>query len=78
MTALQAYLKLKELGYIEASELLRNKMKVLNESKRQQLFISDYDDKSYNSGLADWLQNNCQWFNNNRNGFTVCFHANII
>jgi len=71
MKASELFTKITESGNTKAAELLYKRTACF---VKTQLFVADTDDAVYNSGLAEWLQNNCTWFNNrNKNGFTVIF-----
>ena len=58
---MKAFEMLKKLIREGHSELADKFHYCLNESGS--IFIGDGDDEAYESGLADWLQENTEWFN---------------
>lgn len=62
---IQLHKTLVDRGYHIAAKMLLNAMN--NESN---ITIGDGFNEAYESGLAQWLQDNCRWYNN-RNSFTA-------
>jgi hypothetical protein len=70
MTRNEMIKRMKEAGYDTAIDHLER----VTKPETTSIFISDKDDRAYETGLADWLQNNTTWFNHKtRNGFTAHF-----
>ena len=73
MKAQELIKKMLESGMDEAASIIEKRIK--NHPETTSIYISDYDDQAYNSGLADFLQNNTRWFNcPDRNGFKAIFN----
>lgn len=66
---------MRNCGMTEAAELLEQR----TSATQKAIVIGDHDDKAYECGLADFLQNNTKWANH-RNGvsFIAYFREDIV
>ena len=66
---------MRNCGLAEAAELLERR----TTPTQKAIIIGDRDDKAYECGLADFLQNNTKWANH-RNGvsFIAYFREDIV